>query len=430
MSTRKRRLTLLIPLVGLVLSLAVGCAEDQNPIDDATGPRLPIVDRAIEFHGGDLFEASTTSLTVTSRSGRFDLVVARNSGEFDYTVSGKVGADQVERKVRYSNASVERWDNGEPVELDEEKAQRARNFVNARVYFPFLPYGLNGPEVYREDLGLDTWEGKELHKVRVTFQPGTSTDAEDRYMYWFDPDTGEMAMFGYDFNGGGGLRLRKVIRSQRVDGLLFSDQENYAINGRDFSVDQLTPQFVNENMKLLSTVAISNVKVTPLGSETSSADSLAPGAPPEEGPPGVVNYTRVDATVACAGATPPTAMAQLKELGFTSVINFRTAGERGATVEEGKAAAEAAGLEYFHIPFRSPSPEVVDEFLVTIADTSNQPVYIHCGSANRVGAMWFIKRVIQDGWEIDAAMAEAEGIGLRSEGLKEFALTFVQAGDV
>jgi uncharacterized protein (TIGR01244 family) len=161
-----------------------------------------------------------------------------------------------------------------------------------------------------------------------------------------------------------------------------------------------------------------------------SGTSVASAATAEEGPPGVVNYTRVDATVACAGATPPAAMAQIKALGFSSVINFRTAGENGATIEEGKAAAEAAGLEYFHIPFRSPSREVADQFLATVADTANQPVFIHCGSANRVGAMWFIKRVVQDGWEIEPAMAEAEEIGLRSAGLKEFALAFVQDGDI
>ena len=267
-----------IGVTGLVLSLAVGCTDavpeteqaDRKPIDEASAQGLPIVDRAIEFHGGALYEASTTSLTVTSRSGSFDLVVTRNGGEFDYTVSGKVGADQVERMVLYSNESVQRWDNGEPLELDEENAQRARDFVDARVYFPFLPYGLNGPSVYKEDLGLENWGGRELHKVRVTFQEGTSTDADDHYMYWFDPETGEMAMFGYDFHvGDGGLRLRKVTQSQRVGGLLFSDQENYAVAGQDYSVAQLTPQFVSENMMLLSTVAISNVEVTPTGSAAS-----------------------------------------------------------------------------------------------------------------------------------------------------------------
>ena len=67
----------------------------------------------------------------------------------------------------------------------------------------------------------------------------------------------------------------------------------------------------------------------------------------------------------------------------------------------------------------------VETFLDTVADTSNQPVYIHCGSANRVGAMWYIKRVKQDGWDSARAMTEAEAIGLRSEALKEFAVGYV-----
>ena len=146
----------------------------------------------------------------------------------------------------------------------------------------------------------------------------------------------------------------------------------------------------------------------------------------EEAPAGVVNYTRIDATVACAGATPPEAMAGLKQLGFVSVINFRTAGEQDAQVEEGKAAAAAAGLKYFHVPFRTPTPEIAETFLEVVADTSNQPVYIHCGSANRVGAMWYIKRVKQDGWDSARAMTEAEAIGLLSAGLKEFATAYVE----
>ena len=153
-----------------------------------------------------------------------------------------------------------------------------------------------------------------------------------------------------------------------------------------------------------------------------------PAAQAEEGPEGVVNYTRVDATVACAGATPPEAMVEIKARGFASIINFRTAGERGATVDAGQAAAEAAGLRYHHIPFREPSAEVAETFLATIGDTANQPAFIHCGSANRVGAMWLIKRVKQDGWTVDDALAEAETIGLRSEGLTEFALAYVRDG--
>ena len=145
----------------------------------------------------------------------------------------------------------------------------------------------------------------------------------------------------------------------------------------------------------------------------------------DEAPEGVRNYTRIDATVACAGATPSAAMPALKEMGFASVINFRTAEEEGANIDGSRAAAAAAGLTYIHIPFRAPSNETTEQFLNAIADPANQPAYIHCASANRVGAMWFIKRVQQDGWAQDLAMTEAETIGLRSERLKEFATAYV-----
>ena len=68
---------------------------------------------------------------------------------------------------------------------------------------------------------------------------------------------------------------------------------------------------------------------------------------------GVRNYSKVDATVGCAGATDPSAMKALKAEGYVSVINLRTATEPGADVEAGRAAAQAAGLKYFHFPFNT-----------------------------------------------------------------------------
>jgi uncharacterized protein (TIGR01244 family) len=146
----------------------------------------------------------------------------------------------------------------------------------------------------------------------------------------------------------------------------------------------------------------------------------------ETGPAGVTNYTRVDATVACAGATPVDALPELKKSGFASVINFRTAQESGANIDEAKAKAAEVGLKYIHIPFQAPTPETADAFLKAVGDRSNQPVYIHCASANRVGAMWFIKRVKLDGWDTDRAMKEAETIGLKAPNLKQFALDYVK----
>ena len=147
----------------------------------------------------------------------------------------------------------------------------------------------------------------------------------------------------------------------------------------------------------------------------------------ETAPAGVTTYTRVDATVACAGATPVQALPEIKKNGFVSVVNFRMATEQGANIDEAKATAAQVGLKYIHLPFQTPTPEVAEAFLKAVADPSNQPMYIHCASANRVGAMWFIKRVKIDHWDKDRAMKEAESIGLRAPNLKEFALNYVGA---
>jgi uncharacterized protein (TIGR01244 family) len=144
---------------------------------------------------------------------------------------------------------------------------------------------------------------------------------------------------------------------------------------------------------------------------------------------GIRNYSRVDATVGCGGATDPAAMAALKKEGFASVINLRLASEEGANVEAGRAAAQAAGLKYIHLPFSaaSPDPKVIDSFLVAVADRANQPVYIHCGSASRVGGVWMIKRALRDGWPVEKALAEAQAIGLSSPTLTAFATDYINS---
>ena len=95
--------------------------------------------------------------------------------------------------------------------------------------------------------------------LAASFAPGSSNDADDTYLFWFHPETGQMEQFGYDFDGG--LRFRQVVESTRIGGVLFSTQENYAINGVNMSVDSLSAIFVSTNMKLLSTVVISEVTV-------------------------------------------------------------------------------------------------------------------------------------------------------------------------
>ena len=142
---------------------------------------------------------------------------------------------------------------------------------------------------------------------------------------------------------------------------------------------------------------------------------------------GIVNFSKVDAVVACGGATETAALEGLARDGFKAVINLRQATEANANIDQNAAKAKELGLKYIHIPFNTQQldPKVIDNFLAAVADKSNQPAYVHCGSASRVGSVWLAKRVVQDGWTIEKATEEAKAIGLRGEPLEKFALAYI-----
>jgi uncharacterized protein (TIGR01244 family) len=141
---------------------------------------------------------------------------------------------------------------------------------------------------------------------------------------------------------------------------------------------------------------------------------------------GANNVTRVDATIACAGATTPAAFSEIRKQGFVSIINLRRDQEPGADIAGARNAAAQAGLKFVHIPVDGarPDPASAQAFITAVTDPANQPAFVHCGTANRVAAMWLIKRVVVDGWDVERARAEAKTIGLTSAELERFALDY------
>lgn len=158
-----------------------------------------------------------------------------------------------------------------------------------------------------------------------------------------------------------------------------------------------------------------------------SAFAQQPGTISRKDIPGIRNYSRVDVTVGCGGATDIGAFPALKQEGFVSILNLRTAAEPRVDVPAATQAAAKAGLKYFHVPFSeaAPDPAAVERFLDIVVEPANQPVFVHCGSGNRVGGVWLIKRVLVDRWPAGRAVIEAEAIGLRSPALKAFALDYI-----
>ena len=127
------------------------------------------------------------------------------------------------------------------------------------------------------------------------------------------------------------------------------------------------------------------------------------------------------------GQPGPGAWEPLARAGVRTVVNLRPDDE----IADRNEAEEvrSAGLAYVHIPVRD-ADDLTREAahaLQQVLHSSPASVLVHCGSANRVGALWLIKRVIADGWDVEKATAEAQTIGLTSPDLKKFALDYVAA---
>jgi uncharacterized protein (TIGR01244 family) len=134
----------------------------------------------------------------------------------------------------------------------------------------------------------------------------------------------------------------------------------------------------------------------------------------------------LDERFATGGQPTDAAFSKLAANGYHAVLNLRTASE-GIDLKHEQEAIEKTGMRYVSIPVVSsaPKPEQVDEFIKAVKNKDNQPMLIHCGSANRVGAFWMIYRVVEQGWAEDKALEEATRIGLTSPGLKTFAHEYI-----
>jgi uncharacterized protein (TIGR01244 family) len=143
---------------------------------------------------------------------------------------------------------------------------------------------------------------------------------------------------------------------------------------------------------------------------------------------GITNFNRLETTVACTGAIKATAVPEIKKYGFASIINLRQASEAGADLEAEAAAAKAADIRYYSLPFSAtaPDPAVADKFLDAITTKGSDPAFIHCAGGGRAATMWFIKRLVIDHWDVDRASKEATALGMTSPTLKQFAIDYAQ----
>lgn len=115
------------------------------------------------------------------------------------------------------------------------------------------------------------------------------------------------------------------------------------------------------------------------------------------------------------GGQPDQAELQaLKQSGINTVINFRGEGEFSEFDEA--QYVDQLGMDYLHIPIDSKealSRENVERFRAALTE-HDSGVFLHCGSGNRVGAMFALDAYWNQNKSAEEALKIGEEAGLTS----------------
>lgn len=118
-----------------------------------------------------------------------------------------------------------------------------------------------------------------------------------------------------------------------------------------------------------------------------------------------------DGVYSCGQPTPEQ-LKDLHEAGVRSVVNLRAPHEHEW---DERAAVEELGMTYYQLPITGPgdiTQENARRLSEIMEDEANKPVLIHCGSGNRVGALYALKAYHFDDHDGEEAVEAGRAAGL------------------
>ncbi|RUO53589.1 fused DSP-PTPase phosphatase/NAD kinase-like protein [Pseudidiomarina homiensis] len=124
----------------------------------------------------------------------------------------------------------------------------------------------------------------------------------------------------------------------------------------------------------------------------------------------IYNFAQPAPNHLAGGQPKKNEIAALANSGVDAVINLRSHAEMNAINEAEWTTANQ--MAYYHIPIAGAdglTKANVQIFHQTLQNTSEQTVFMHCASSNRVGAMMALRAA----WHQGASKAEALAIGER-----------------
>ena len=123
------------------------------------------------------------------------------------------------------------------------------------------------------------------------------------------------------------------------------------------------------------------------------------------------NPQLVNSSVISGGQPTAADLARLKSKGIGTVINLRRDDEDLGFDEA--AEAEVLGLSYVNLPVGMDNLDLQTAIhLRAILNQTSAPVYLHCGSGNRVGALYAIGAHLIDGKPLEEALDVGREAGL------------------
>jgi hypothetical protein len=132
--------------------------------------------------------------------------------------------------------------------------------------------------------------------------------------------------------------------------------------------------------------------------------------------PGLASYFPIDGTASNGGSIQSRewVVSELWRRGFKTLIDVAP----GRDAEAVAAAARGVGMKYIALSIaRDGAGGQLDAAktaaaLKAISDPANQPFFMHSVNGRLTAMLWMIKRVVNDGWTVEQAGAEATTIGL------------------
>jgi protein tyrosine phosphatase (PTP) superfamily phosphohydrolase (DUF442 family) len=141
---------------------------------------------------------------------------------------------------------------------------------------------------------------------------------------------------------------------------------------------------------------------------------------------GVANASEPLPGLATGGQPAEAHLRALRDAGAAVVLDIRDPME--ARPFDEVAAVGGIGMRYINVPVTSGalSDETMERILAVLRNRSENAVFLHCASGNRVGGPLIAHLVLDNGMDEDDAVEIAMRAGLRSAELMEWGLDYAR----